>query len=273
MNVLRVYIETSAAGGYHDDGFKESTQPLFKFCMDGICKAEISTLVIEELDAGAPAHVKANLLTLGCEPHPITDEMERLTAKYLERGIVSENFRTDAKHIAAATVMGVDVLASWNFKHIVNSRRIKLFNKVNLQEGYGVPVIQTPRDIIAGIEPPGWQPLIAREETVPYMAGERKPFHCVGFKHELQDVLWEKIKGMEEAERNKYWGCVDAAYFRAMGEMTQEQGWPEMDRKHTYLLVRTAEEYIDELMAEFKAKEYAKSEECRKAILDKMIYG
>ena len=37
----------------------------------------------------------------------------------------------DALHIAFATVAGVDILVSWNFKYIVNFRRIRAYNEVN----------------------------------------------------------------------------------------------------------------------------------------------
>jgi hypothetical protein len=40
--------------------------------------------------------------------------------------------------VALATVAHVDVLASWNFPHIVNLGRIRLFNAVNLEQGYGL---------------------------------------------------------------------------------------------------------------------------------------
>jgi hypothetical protein len=46
--------------------------------------------------------------------------MINLTQKYMEENIVGEQYRSDALHIAIATVLGVDVLVSWNFKHIVN---------------------------------------------------------------------------------------------------------------------------------------------------------
>jgi hypothetical protein len=42
----------------------------------------------------------------------------------------------------------VDVLTSWNFKHIVNWRRIRLYNAVNLKEGYGMIDIRSPREVL-----------------------------------------------------------------------------------------------------------------------------
>ena len=53
----------------------------------------------------------------------------------------------DALHIAFATVAGVDILVSWNFKYIVNFRRIRAYNEVNRGMGHGILEIWTPREI------------------------------------------------------------------------------------------------------------------------------
>ena len=60
-------------------------------------------------------------------------EAEALAADYIRDGAVGMNQRADALHIAIATAARVDVLVSWNFKHIVNLRRIHAFNAVNLK--------------------------------------------------------------------------------------------------------------------------------------------
>ncbi len=39
-------------------------------------------------------------------------------------------------HIATATISKVDILVSWNFKHIVNVFRIRDYNSINLRCGY-----------------------------------------------------------------------------------------------------------------------------------------
>jgi hypothetical protein len=36
---------------------------------------------------------------------------------------------------------------SWNFKHIVNLRRIHAYNAVNLKMGYPLLEIRTPREV------------------------------------------------------------------------------------------------------------------------------
>jgi len=148
MKVLRIYIENSVVGGYFDEEFKDHTRKLFEKFKKGIYKAVISSHVIAELENGAPDYVKENLKIIDYDEYIVNDEMLKLAEKYMEQKIVSENYYSDALHIAVATVIGVDVLVSWNFKHIVNLDRIKLFNSVNLREGYSILEIRSPREVI-----------------------------------------------------------------------------------------------------------------------------
>lgn len=76
-----------------------------------------------------------------------SDEVEQLTQAYLSAGVVSERFREDAAHIAYATVYEADVVASWNYRHIVNLARIQQFNAVNLMQGYRTLEIRSPREL------------------------------------------------------------------------------------------------------------------------------
>lgn len=50
----------------------------------------------------------------------------------------------DAVHIAIAAVNGIDVLVSWNFKHIVNVKTKREVNAINLLNGYGQLEIVEP---------------------------------------------------------------------------------------------------------------------------------
>jgi len=54
----------------------------------------------------------------------------------------------DAQHIAIATISRVEVLVSWNFRHIVNLPRIRGYNAVNLRGGYPLLEIRTPQEVI-----------------------------------------------------------------------------------------------------------------------------
>jgi predicted nucleic acid-binding protein len=148
MKILKIYIENSVIGGYFDDEFEEYTHKLFDKFKKGVYKPVISSHTIAELENGAPEYIKENLKTIDYEEYVVNDEMINLTEKYMEQKIVSKNYYNDALHIAVATVIGVDVLVSWNFKHILNLNRIKMFNSVNLKEGYSILEIRSPREVI-----------------------------------------------------------------------------------------------------------------------------
>jgi len=148
MKILKVYVENSVVGGYFDEEFEEPTKLLFDEFHKRNYKPVISTHVMAELEQGAPDYVINNLNTIDYEIHQITDEMYELAQKYLDDNIVSEKYRGDALHIAIATVIGVDVLVSWNFKHIVNLNKIKLFNSINFRERYNMLEIRTPREVL-----------------------------------------------------------------------------------------------------------------------------
>jgi hypothetical protein len=65
----------------------------------------------------------------------------------LEHRILPESYSADALHIALATVAKVDLLVSWNFKHIVRFDKIRLFNAVNREAGYKEIEIYSPREV------------------------------------------------------------------------------------------------------------------------------
>jgi hypothetical protein len=70
------------------------------------------------------------------------------TNEFPSQKLVGQTSLEDCRHIALATIYRVDVLASWNFKHIVNLDRIKGYNSVNLKLGYPMIEIRSPKDLI-----------------------------------------------------------------------------------------------------------------------------
>lgn len=78
----------------------------------------------------------------------LTEEAIKLADTYVSEKVVGQTSLEDCRHIAIATINKVDVLASWNFKHIVNLDRIKGYNSVNLRLGYQMIEIRSPKDLI-----------------------------------------------------------------------------------------------------------------------------
>jgi predicted nucleic acid-binding protein len=145
----RIYIDTSVVGGYFDTEFEEAT----KYFFERLEKQEVIFVVSDLLDLEllkAPQHVREFLFRFPnnyFERVELNLEAVELANKYIEEKVVGKTSLEDCRHIALATIHKVDVLASWNFKHIVNLDRIKGYNSVNLRLGYSMIEIRSPKDL------------------------------------------------------------------------------------------------------------------------------
>ena len=147
---LRIYIDTSVLGGCEDDEFRVHSRQLVDAFVRGDYTLVLSELALREL-ATAPDAVRkvasmvpeANIELIALSP-----EAEELAERYISEGAVGARMRADALHIALATMARVDVLVSWNFKHIVNLRRIHAYNAVNLKHNYHLLEIRSPRELL-----------------------------------------------------------------------------------------------------------------------------
>ena len=54
----------------------------------------------------------------------------------------------DAAHIAAATIADVEIVISWNFKHIVHFEKIAGYEGVNTMKGFRSPRIYSPKEVV-----------------------------------------------------------------------------------------------------------------------------
>lgn len=89
----------------------------------------------------------AELLALHPEILETDEQALMLSEIYQQRNILTPKFYDDGVHIALATIAEVDVLVSWNFKHIVHLDKIRLFNAVNIEHGYKQLQIYSPREV------------------------------------------------------------------------------------------------------------------------------
>lgn len=78
----------------------------------------------------------------------ITTEVELLAKKYLDEKIIPKKYEDDAYHLAVASVYQCDVIASWNFKHIVKYCTIIGVNGINKMLGYKEIGILSPESLI-----------------------------------------------------------------------------------------------------------------------------
>jgi hypothetical protein len=78
----------------------------------------------------------------------VTPEGLKLAQTYVDEKVVGETSLDDCIHIATATLSKVNMLVSWNFKHIVNIYRIRGYNSINLRLGYPILEIHSPKEIV-----------------------------------------------------------------------------------------------------------------------------
>ncbi|HPO12980.1 MAG TPA: hypothetical protein PLI09_06010 [Candidatus Hydrogenedentes bacterium] len=146
---MRVYADTSVFGGALDPEFSALSEPFFDRVRGGAVELVVSAVVVDELE-GAPQAVcdffeELAPLIVRVE---VDEDARALRQAYMRAEIVGPRWKADALQVAVATVSGCRAIVSWNFKHIVNFRRILLYNEVNQAEGYAPIAIHTPPEVI-----------------------------------------------------------------------------------------------------------------------------
>ena len=147
---LRIYADTSVFGGCFDAEFEQVSRQFFLEAQAGRFVVVISDVTTRELQE-APEEVRQVLVQLPegqVEEFMIDDEVTALRDAYLAAGVVGVASEADAEHIAAATVAEVDIVVSWNFKHIVHFDKIRGFNGVNSLRGYRPLEIYSPVEVV-----------------------------------------------------------------------------------------------------------------------------
>ena len=142
MQELRVYIETSVwSHVFHDEtpDFQRVTVEFLKQAKERVVVPYISTLVLDEV-ARADARRRDAILEEIAGVGPIllrrSQQADDLAGRYVQAGVLPPSDELDALHVAISTVCEMDVLASWNQRHLANIRRRDLFNSVNRVAGY-----------------------------------------------------------------------------------------------------------------------------------------
>jgi len=155
MKRLRLYLDTTVWNfAFADDApiYQKATVEFFERVRSGAFEIFESSAVAEEID-GAPERRAKQIAALMAEVSPtrlaLVPEIERLAELYLKRKALPKRSRADAFHVAYATFYRVDILLSWNFKHLANVNRRSKLVAVNLEEGYGQALeIVTPLGVL-----------------------------------------------------------------------------------------------------------------------------
>jgi len=154
MRRFQIYLDTSVLNFFFEREDLEkvnSTRELFQEIRRGKFLAYISDLVLREIDK-ASAGKKLNLLSLvrsyDLPILELTPECLLLAEKYMARKIFPVKYRDDGLHVAAAAVHRMDIVVTWNLRHMVKIRTKREVKAVNLFEGYPEIEICTPLEVI-----------------------------------------------------------------------------------------------------------------------------
>ena len=153
MRRQKVYLETTVFNYYFDK--TKNGQPytiaFFEATGSGQFDSYTSVYSYNELDK-AQEPQRTNMLNL-IKKYQVTvldtsDEVIQLAEKYIANNIIPLKKRIDALHIAIASVNEMDIILSYNFKHINKLKTKTLIPATNLVAGYRDILIAQPEEVI-----------------------------------------------------------------------------------------------------------------------------
>lgn len=151
-----VYIESSVVSYLtaraSDDPIKSAWQAVTKQWwstrLDQVT-ACISPYVVEEVNAGDPVAAKQRIAAIrALSLLETSNETEALADFLLLGGGLPAKARFDALHIACAAVHGVNIVLTWNFKHIANPVQLPVMRGLCAARGYRLPELVSPLEMM-----------------------------------------------------------------------------------------------------------------------------
>jgi len=159
MDKPRIYLETTMFSFYYEDRTaplyleqKALVRRVFELIQAGVYEPYTSPYTTRET-INEPNHDKREKMQALVSAYnivilPITEEIERLAALYVQEKAIAPTWAMDAAHIATATYNGLDFIVSLNFAHIVRPWTIERVRLVNMREKYKAIGIYKPSEVL-----------------------------------------------------------------------------------------------------------------------------
>ena len=110
-----------------------------------------SQFVVDEASDGNPEEARKRLDVLkGLMELPGTAEALALAERIVAAGLMPERAGTDALHLAMVTVNDLDVLLTWNCRHLANADILLQIGRFLRRNGYEPPLVVTPYELMGG---------------------------------------------------------------------------------------------------------------------------
>jgi len=151
---MRLYLDTSVVGALFDSEMRqriEITRALLRSIIKGKHTGIISNIVLEEIERSPEEFKEKIIAEMRKIPLQIISEDEAsadLFESYEKEGFIRRGARLDLRHLAVATVNGVDAVVSWNFRDIVNIRTRRSVHSTNLRLGFPLIEIVSPEEVV-----------------------------------------------------------------------------------------------------------------------------
>jgi hypothetical protein len=159
MDKPKIYLETTMFSFYHEKRtappyleLKAEVHRIFELIKAGEYEPYTSIFATNEIDDTEDQEKRAKMWNLINEYSvtvlEVTPEADKLTVLYIQEGVVSPAWSTDAAHIAMTTVNGLDFIVSLNFTHIARPWTTEHVRRVNMREGYNPIGIYKPAEVL-----------------------------------------------------------------------------------------------------------------------------
>ena len=162
MKKLKIYLDTSIINFLKIDDspdYRKYTEMFFEeVVVPEKVEVFVSKIVLGEINNTTNLEKKEELLnvfniypnikTLVADDNNVK-EINLLVEYYLNNEIIPRKNIADAFHVAYSTVFQMDILLSWNFKHLANINKEQKILIVNKMNGYHYPFrMTTPLEVI-----------------------------------------------------------------------------------------------------------------------------
>jgi len=152
---LKIYLDTSVISALFDRRSPEMMKWTEEF-WETIDKYEayISDVVIAEIQETPDTELKESMSKAlkNLSQLEVDKNAEKLSREYVYYGAVPPKYRKDALHIAIATMNHIEILVSWNYRHIVRRRTKEIIRMVNSLYNYPLLEIVAPPELLGGEE-------------------------------------------------------------------------------------------------------------------------
>ena len=112
----------------------------------GLVTSEL--VLVEYLRAPASKSARAASFFDGVEVLPIPAKFEEVVSCYIGERVMPADAGGDAAHLAMASLHGVDVILTWNCRHLANANKAPHIRAVNDRLGLPTPIIATPFEVM-----------------------------------------------------------------------------------------------------------------------------